>query len=118
LIFIDGVLLYVRLFAQWRSTQFLDENIAFLPKYLTACLCLHNLVEATDEKFDEQWLQPEPNFQFALFQHEEPAAEPEEGWDEHAPASASEKAELSRALLAAATPARRRDVMAEFIWEH
>lgn len=107
-----------RVFARWRSTQFLDEALDILPTYITACLCLHNLVEASHEWFDEMLLEPEPGFEFCLIEHdEEPVALDADDVGVRA-ASAAERAERHNALQAAPTPQRRREIMADWIWDH
>lgn len=60
--FCDLICCLHRIFARFRSLQLLTVETARAPEWIFACLCLHNLLEASNEEFDLTLLEVENVF--------------------------------------------------------
>jgi hypothetical protein len=61
-----------RLFGRFRSLQLLNIATDKCPAWIYACCVLHNLLEASDEPFEDELLEVEPVFPLVAMQQPRP----------------------------------------------
>ena len=103
-----------RLFGRFRSLQLLNIETAKCPAWIYAYCVLPNLLEASDEPFDDALLEVEPVFPLVAMQQQRPEDAEADGDDVEIDGGDAEVRNV--AGPAAESAAARRDRVAKEIW--